>query len=50
MLRLGDGGVAEMEGGAEHHWPDTLDVMGWSVDPQGFFAMPLLDPRARRVL
>ena len=20
----------------EHTWPDTLDIMGWSVDPQGF--------------
>lgn len=21
---------------AEHTWPDTLDIMGWSVDPAGF--------------
>ena len=23
-------------GDAEHNWADALDVMGWSVDPQGF--------------
>ena len=28
--------LATIEGGAEHTWPDTLDIMGWSVDPQGF--------------
>lgn len=21
---------------AEHIWPDTLDIMGWSIDPAGF--------------
>jgi alkylresorcinol/alkylpyrone synthase len=36
VLRVDDGGIAEIEGGAEHNWPDTLDVMGWTVDPQGF--------------
>ena len=20
----------------QHTWPDTLDIMGWNVDPQGF--------------
>jgi alkylresorcinol/alkylpyrone synthase len=25
-----------IEGGHEHTWPDTLDIMGWSVDPVGF--------------
>ena len=19
----------------QHTWPDTLDIMGWSVDPEG---------------
>jgi alkylresorcinol/alkylpyrone synthase len=28
VLRAGDGG--------EKLWPDTLDIMGWSVDPEGF--------------
>jgi alkylresorcinol/alkylpyrone synthase len=36
VLRAGTGGLAVIEGGAEHNWVDTLDVMGWSVDPQGF--------------
>ncbi len=25
-----------VEGAGEHTWPDTLDIMGWNVDPQGF--------------
>ncbi len=25
-----------IEGAAEHLWPDTLDIMGWNVDPMGF--------------
>jgi len=36
VLRADEGGLAELEGGSEHNWPDTLDVMGWTVDPQGF--------------
>jgi alkylresorcinol/alkylpyrone synthase len=36
VLRAGRGGIAEIEGGTEHTWADTLDVMGWSIDPQGF--------------
>ena len=30
------GGLALVEGAGEHTWPDTLDVMGWSVEPEGF--------------
>src|SRR5919202_3056393 len=30
VIRAGDGGLAEIEGGAEHNWADTLDVMGWT--------------------
>jgi alkylresorcinol/alkylpyrone synthase len=30
------GGLAEIEATGEHLWPDTLDIMGWQVDPQGF--------------
>ena len=30
----GDGAAIEMSG--QHTWPDTLDVMGWKIDPQGF--------------
>jgi alkylresorcinol/alkylpyrone synthase len=31
-----DGGLATIEASGEHLWPDTLDIMGWVVDPQGF--------------
>lgn len=36
ILRAGEGGIAAVETAGQHTWPDTLDVMGWSVDPQGF--------------
>ena len=36
VLSTGDGGMAEFEAMGEHLWPDTLDIMGWQVDPQGF--------------
>ena len=36
VLRAGDGGATRIEHSGEHLWPDTLDVMGWSVDPEGF--------------
>jgi alkylresorcinol/alkylpyrone synthase len=29
-------GVARFGAAAEHTWPDTLDIMGWTVDPIGF--------------
>jgi len=32
----GDAGLAQVRGSAEHIWPDTLDVMGWTFDPVGF--------------
>ena len=36
LLRAGDGGETLIEATGEHLWPDTLDVMGWNVDPLGF--------------
>ena len=36
VLRAGDGGATQVEDTGEHLWPDTLGIMGWSVDPQGF--------------
>jgi len=36
VLRSGEAGIAEVEMSGQHIWPDTLDIMGWSVDPQGF--------------
>jgi alkylresorcinol/alkylpyrone synthase len=35
VLRTGEGGFAEIGAAAEHTWPDTLDIMGWRVDPDG---------------
>jgi alkylresorcinol/alkylpyrone synthase len=36
VLRAGDGGATRIENAGEHLWPDTLGIMGWSVDPEGF--------------
>jgi alkylresorcinol/alkylpyrone synthase len=36
ILRAGEGGIASFEAAGQHCWPDTLDIMGWNVDPQGF--------------
>jgi alkylresorcinol/alkylpyrone synthase len=36
VLRAGDGGATRVEAAGEHLWPDTLDIMGWNVDPEGF--------------
>jgi len=36
VLRAGDGGETLIEAAGEHLWPDTLDVMGWNIDPLGF--------------
>src|SRR6201996_2203142 len=36
LLRAGDGGATQIESSGEHLWPDTLRVMGWNVDPEGF--------------
>lgn len=39
VLRAGEGGVAGgiayVEASGEHTWPDTLDIMGWNVEPEG---------------
>ena len=36
VLRAHDGGGAVVEMSGQHTWPDTLDIMGWRIDPQGF--------------
>jgi alkylresorcinol/alkylpyrone synthase len=36
VLRSGGTGIAAVEMSGQHMWPDTLDVMGWTVDPLGF--------------
>ena len=35
VLRAGGGGLAEVTGAAEHTWPNSLGIMGWSVDELG---------------
>jgi alkylresorcinol/alkylpyrone synthase len=36
VVRAGDGGFATAQGAGEHTWHDTLDIMGWDIDPDGF--------------
>jgi alkylresorcinol/alkylpyrone synthase len=36
ILRAGDGGATRIENSGEYLWPDTLGIMGWNVDPEGF--------------
>ena len=36
ILKAGPGGIASVEMSGQHLWPDTLDIMGWTIDPQGF--------------
>jgi alkylresorcinol/alkylpyrone synthase len=36
VLRADSDGRLRLRGGAEHTWPDTLDIMGWTFDPIGF--------------
>ncbi len=35
VLKAGDEGFAQVVSSAEHTWPDTIDIMGWRVDPTG---------------
>jgi alkylresorcinol/alkylpyrone synthase len=35
VLRADETGIAAVEMVGQHTWPDTLDIMGWNVDPQG---------------
>ena len=36
LLRSGETGIATVEMSGQHTWPDTLDIMGWDVDTEGF--------------
>jgi alkylresorcinol/alkylpyrone synthase len=36
VVRSGGAGLAEITAAGEHTWPDSLDIMGWNVDPLGF--------------
>ena len=35
VLRGGEGGFADVVGTADTTWPDTLDIMGWQLEPDG---------------
>jgi alkylresorcinol/alkylpyrone synthase len=35
VLRAGEGGFASLVHAEERTWPDTLDIMGWRIDPTG---------------
>lgn len=35
VLRAGGAGFATISASTQHTWPDTLDIMGWRVDPTG---------------
>jgi alkylresorcinol/alkylpyrone synthase len=60
ILRAGDGGATTIEHSGEHLWPDTLGIMGWNVDPEGFgvifqrtipdFVTEHLNPAVTRIL
>lgn len=60
VLCAGPDGLAEIEAQGEHLWPDTLDIMGWSVDRDGLgvifaqaipsFAEAHLGPAVRAIL
>lgn len=36
VLRSETSGLATIEASGQHQWPDTLGIMGWDVDPEGF--------------
>ncbi|MBP1853274.1 type III polyketide synthase [Rhizobium halophytocola] len=35
VLRATANGIAEVEMSGQHMWPDTLEIMGWSVETEG---------------
>jgi alkylresorcinol/alkylpyrone synthase len=35
VLKAGAPGIANIEMSGQNKWPDTLDIMGWSVDSEG---------------
>ncbi len=35
VVRSGDEGFVQISGSAEKIWPDTLDIMGWEIQPGG---------------
>jgi len=35
VVKVGDEGLVDIVGSAEKTWPDTLDIMGWRMEPTG---------------
>ena len=35
VVRVGDEGFTQITGSAEKTWPETLDIMGWQMEPSG---------------
>jgi alkylresorcinol/alkylpyrone synthase len=60
VLQAGKDGFAQIVSAAEHTWPNSLDIMGWRVDPEGLgvifaqsippFARKRLRPAMERML
>lgn len=36
VVRTDAAGHVQIDASDEHTWPDTLEIMGWDIDPQGF--------------
>jgi alkylresorcinol/alkylpyrone synthase len=60
VLRTGGEGIASVGMSGQHTWPETLDIMGWSVDNEGLgvifdraippFAEANINPAISRIL
>lgn len=35
VLQAAERGIAAVEMSGQHTWPETLDIMGWKIDPEG---------------
>ncbi|CAN7721538.1 hypothetical protein [Rhizobium sp. LjRoot258] len=35
VVRAGETGIGDVEMWSQHMWPDTIDIMGWTVEPAG---------------
>jgi alkylresorcinol/alkylpyrone synthase len=35
VVKAGADGIADVEMSGQYMWPDTLDIMGWTVEPEG---------------
>jgi alkylresorcinol/alkylpyrone synthase len=35
VVQASESGIAAVEMSGQHTWPETLDIMGWKIDPEG---------------